>query len=141
MPRDRVKELFDVLAGGDAPKVRQEGERIMNEIQEDINRLHRDSKMVRDLLARYGGAADALTPRERSAKVREAALALANSGKHELTAQDVIDHLKESEDIEFDVTRPGSMAGSVLSQMDEFERVAQNRFKYVGEAGGSESKG
>ncbi len=140
MPRDRVKELFEVLAGGDAPKVRQEGERILGEIQEDINGLHRDAKMVRDLLGKYGGAADALTPRERSASVREAALALARSGKHELSAQDVIDHLKETEGIEFDVTRPGSMAGSVLSQMDEFERVAQNRFKYVGEADDSERK-
>lgn len=140
MPRDRVKALFEVLANSDVTKVREEGERILSQIQEDISALHRDAKIVRELLGRYGGAEDLLTPRGRSAKVREAALALVQGGRQELTAQDVIDHLIESQGIEFDVRRPASMAGTILSQMNEFERVAMNRFKYVGEAGNAQNE-
>jgi len=131
--KDRVRALFPALATGDAAKIRKEASNELRDIQEDINKLNREAKLIRELVARYGGAADSLTSTERSAKVRDAALALAQSGKSEVNAQEVINYLTETEGIVFDVKRPASMAGTILSRMPEFRRVAMNRFKFVGE--------
>lgn len=137
-PKDRMKTLFPVLATGDGSKIRTEATRLLQEIQEDIGSLNRDAKLIRELLARYGGAVDGLDSKERSMKVREAALALAKGGKKELTAQEVIDHIAD-EGITFDVKRPASMAGTVLSQMPQFKRIEMNRFQYVGGGENSEA--
>ena len=131
--KDRIKPLFTILATGETGKVRDEAARAIREIQEEQNDLARDIKLIRDLVARYGGAADGLTPQERSAKVRDAALALAANGQTVLKAQDVVDYMKNSEGIEFDVKRPASLVGTVLNQLAEFERVEMNQFKFKGE--------
>jgi hypothetical protein len=130
MPKDRLKSFFEVIAQGDATKIRLTGQGLLDEIQKDVAKLNRDARMIRDLLPRYGGAVDSMTPAQRSAKVREAALALAESGKSELTSQDVLDYLKSQGNPDFAVKRPASMVGSVLFQMPEFERVEMNRFRY-----------
>ena len=127
--KDRMKALFPVLATGDSNKIRDEASKLLDEIQTEVSSLNKEAKLIRELLARYGGAVDGLSSTERSAKVREAAFALVKAGKKELTSQEVIDHIE----IAFDVKRPASMAGSVLSQMPEFKRVEMNRFQYVGE--------
>lgn len=128
--KDRMKELFPVLTTGDSNKIRDEASKLLDEIQAEISSLNKEAKLIRELLTRYGGAVDGLDSRERSTKVREAALALVNGGKTELTSQEVIDHIAETEGIAFDVKRPASMAGSVLSQMPEFQRVEMNRFQF-----------
>lgn len=130
--KDRMRTLFPVLATGDSAKIRAEASKLLRGIQEDISGLNREAKLIRELMARYGGSADNLTPKERSAKVRDAALALAQSGKSEVTAQEVIDYLAEEEEIIFAMKRPASMAGTILSQMKEFKRLEMNRFKYIG---------
>ncbi|MGB2695678.1 MAG: hypothetical protein WBD55_10900 [Dehalococcoidia bacterium] len=132
--KDRMKALFPVLATGDSNKIREEASKLLQEIQYEISSLNKEGKLIRELLARYGGAVDGLSSRERSTKVRDAALALARSGHAELSSQEVIDHIADQEGIAFDVKRPASMAGTVLSQMPEFERIAMNRFQYIGEA-------
>jgi hypothetical protein len=129
MPRDRLRPLFEVIASGDPAKVRQEGTRLIEAIVDDIADLRKDKKMIDDLLVRYGGAEDQLTPAERSAKVREAALALASSGRDVITPGEVLEHLK-GKNIEFAISRPASMVGTVLFQMDEFERLGVGQFKY-----------
>ncbi|HEY8766555.1 MAG TPA: hypothetical protein VIP09_04745 [Dehalococcoidia bacterium] len=130
MAKDRLRSLFNIISTGDAGKIRQEANRILTEIQEDQATLSKDQKLVKDLLVRYGGPEDGLTPSERSAKVREAALALVHGGKSDLTGQDVLDYLQENENLTFDVERPGSLVGTVLSQMKEFERMERNQFRY-----------
>ena len=127
--KDRMKALFPVLATGDSNRIRDEASKLLDEIQAEVSSLNKEAKLIRELLGRYGGAVDGLSSKERSTKIREAALDLVKSGKTELTSQEVIDHIE----ITFDVKRPASMAGSVLSQMPEFKRVEMNRFQYVGE--------
>ena len=131
--KDRMKALFPVLATGDSTKIRDEASKLLDEIQAEVSSLNKEAKLIRELLGRYGGAVDGLSSTERSAKVREAALALAHAGGTELTAQQVIDYIADADGLTFDVKRPASMAGSVLSQMPEFKRVEMNRFQYVGE--------
>ena len=136
--RDRLRALFEVVAEGDPTKVRHEGKRLLDEVDSAMVALRRDRRMIEDLLGRYGGAEDEMTPPQRSARVRQAAIALASAGREELTAQDVLEHL-EASNVRFAVKRPASMVGSVLFQMDEFERLGVNRFKYTGASSDSES--
>lgn len=133
MPKDRVKSLFALISSGDASSIRQEANRILEEIQEEQAALTKDAKLVKEILGRYGGPADNLSPGERSAKVREAALAVARNGKIVLTIQDVLDHLM-AEDVVFDIKRPGSLVGTVLSQMkSEFAKLeGTNQFRFIG---------
>lgn len=131
MPKDRIKPLFDALSNGGVTEVRQVGELIEQEIQGEIAALNKEIKLVRNLVERYGGPSDGLSSSERSAKVREAALALAGQGRAVLTAQDVLDYLAE-QGVEFDMKRPGSMVGTILSQMSEFRRLKQNQFQFNG---------
>ena len=131
MRKDRIKPLFAILATADAGRIRQEAARQLREIQEEVNALNRDAKLIRDLAGRYGGAEDGLTPSERGAKIREAALALVGMGKTIVTPQEVIDHLQQTEGIVFDVKRPASVAGTVLARSDEFERLETNRFRFI----------
>ena len=131
-PKDRMQALFPVLATGDSAKIRSEASNLLGEIQDDIGRLNREAKLIRELVARYGGAADSMSSTERSEKVRHAALALAKSGKNEVTAQEVIQYLADTEGVVFAIKRPASMAGTILSQMEQFERVEMSRFKYIG---------
>lgn len=131
MAKDRLRALLDVIANRDPPKIRQEGMRLRVAIDEDIARLRRDRKMIDELLVRYGGSADELTSAERSTKVREAAVAVAESGSPVVTTGAVLSYLKDK-GVEFAVKRPASMVGTVLFQMDDFERLGVNQFKYRG---------
>jgi RecB family exonuclease len=144
-PKDRMELLFPILASGDQAKVRVEASKLLKEIDDDIRALNREARLIREMVGRYGGAVDGLTSKDRSAKVRDAALALAAGGRKELTSQDVIDYLADKEAITFDVRRPASMAGSILTQMPEFRRIAMNRFQFVGQQqdpqGGSSAGG
>ncbi len=128
--KDRVKPLFDAISGGDPASIRREGNRQLRDIQEEIAVLKGDASLIKDLVSRYGGTVDGMTSQERSEKVRETALALARGGKAILTPQDVLDDLQTREGITFDVQRPGSVVGTVLNNMDEFERLEKNRFRY-----------
>lgn len=130
--KDRMQALFPVLATGDSAEIRSEATKLLDEIQEDIARLTREAKLIRELVARYGGSKDSMTSTERSEKVRQAAIALARSGKSEVTVHEVIEYLADREGVVFAVKRPASMAGSILAQMEQFERVAMGRFKYIG---------
>lgn len=134
MAKDRVKALFAAINQGDTGTIRDEANRILKEIDSEQKALKRDQALVRDLLNRYGGPADNMASSERSAKVRAAALALAAKGAKVLSSQDVIDYLQREEGIEFAIEKPTSMAGSVLSQMKEFTKVATNRFRFDAEA-------
>jgi len=130
MGKDRIKPLFAILATGDAARLRNEAALAIKEIEEEQKELNRDIRLIRDLVERYGGAADGLTSHERSTKIREAALALVRSGKYTLSAQDVVDYIRETEGVTFDVKRPASVAGTVLARLDEFERLEMNRFRF-----------
>jgi hypothetical protein len=130
MGKDRIKPLFTVLETGDAVKFREAAEGAIREIEEDQRRLNRDIRFIRDLVERYGGAADGLTSHERSTKIRDAAFALAKLGKYTLTAQDVVDYIRETEGIKFDVKRPASVVGTVLARLEEFQRLEMNQFRF-----------
>lgn len=131
--RDRIQPLFKILASGDAAELRQKAKSILKEIQDEQNKLSRDAKLIRELINRYGGSADNMTPSERSARVREAALVLARSGKAILTPQDVVAYLEDG-GTQFSVNKPGSVVGTVLAGMkDEFERLEQNQFRFKGD--------
>jgi hypothetical protein len=130
--KDRVKPLLAILADGDAVRIRKESARYIREIQQEVAALNKDAKLIRELVDRFGGATDSLTSRERSTKISEAAVALAESGQRVLTPQDVLDYLKDREGITFGVGKPASVAGTVLSRMEEFERLKRNQFRYVG---------
>ncbi len=128
--KDRVKPLFDAISDGDSASIRREGNRQLRDIQEEIAVLKRDASLIKDLVNRYGGTVDGMTSQERSEKVRATALALARGGKDILTPQDVLDDLQTREGITFDVQRPGSVVGTVLNNMGEFEHLEKNRFRY-----------
>ena len=130
--KDKIQALFPALATGDSAKIRSEASKLLDEIQEEISRLNREARLIRELVGRYGGSADSMTSTERSAKVRHAALALAQSGKSEVSPQDVLVYLSETEGVVFAVKRPASMAGTILSSMEQFERIGMGRFKYLG---------
>jgi len=128
--KDRVKPLFDAIATGDLNRIRQEGKRQLAEIQDEQTALAKDAKLIKELLGRYGGPMDNFTPQERSAKVREVAIMIAAGGQKVLSPQDVIDYLSEEESIAFDVKRPASLVGTILNNMDAFERLGKNQFRY-----------
>lgn len=130
--KDRVKPLFEAISTGDLNKIRQEAKRQLQEIQEAQAELSRDAKLIKELVARYGGPTDNLAPNERSAKVREAVLALVEKGQKVITPQDVVGYLAEEENIAFDVKRPASLVGTILSNMDSFERLEKNKFRFLG---------
>ncbi len=130
--KDRVRPLFDVISDGDAAKIRKEANRQLREINEEIVVLKRDASLIKDLVNRYGGTADGMTSQGRSEKIRTTALALARGGMNVLTPQDVLDYLRMTDGVTFAVQRPGSVVGTVLNNMDEFERLGKNRFKYNG---------
>jgi hypothetical protein len=131
--KDRVKPLFDALSSGDDARIRQQASQQLREIREEMAALKRDEKLISELVQRYGGPSDGLSSSERTEKVREAALALAKSGKRMLTTEDVLSYLKEEMDIRLDVKRPGSLVGTVLSKMPEFDQVERNRYRFKGE--------
>ncbi len=131
--RDRIKPLLSIIATADPKAVRQQAQRTLKEIQDEQAALARDIKLIRDLVRRYGGTVDEMTPRKRSEKVKEAALALVGEGKRIITPQDVLDYVEQTEGVRFDVRKPASLVGTVLAGMkNEFERVEQNRFAYLG---------
>ena len=139
MPKDRLRPLFEIIADGGPAKIRQTGVRLIAAINDDMADLRRDRKMIDELLGRYGGAEDEMTPADRSAKVREAAVALGESGTAVVTPTDVLSYLKEK-GVEFAVKRPASMVGTVLFQMEEFERLDVNQFKYLGSGNSSSER-
>ena len=130
--KDRVRPLFDLISGGDSARIRKEANRQLREINEEIVVLKRDASLIKDLVNRYGGTADGMTSQGRSEMIRTTALALARGGMDVLTPQNVLDYLRMTDGVTFDVQRPGSVVGSVLNNMDEFERLGKNRFKYNG---------
>ena len=131
--KDRVRPLFDAISTGDLNRIRQEAKRQLQEIQEAQAELSRDSKLIKELIARYGGPTDNLAPNERSAKVREAALAMADRGHSVITPQDVLTYLAEEQNVAFDVKRPASLVGTILNNMDSFERIEKNQFRFTGD--------
>ena len=66
---------------------------------------------------------------ERKELVRSGALGLANSGKREISAEDVLGVLPKGDQI-FNMARPATVVGAVLRSMPEFVRVAKNRFQF-----------
>ena len=58
-------------------------------------------------------------------------MGLANSGKSEISAEDVLDTLPKDDQI-FSMARPATVVGAVLRSMPEFVRVAKNRFQFKG---------
>lgn len=132
MAKDRIKPLFAILASGDAARLREAAALTIREIQDEQNELNRDIRLIRDLVNRYGGPADGLTSRERSAKVREAALALVERGATLLTPQQVVDYLGETEGITFDVKRPASVVATILRRLPQFKHLEKNQFQFVG---------
>ena len=68
---------------------------------------------------------------ERKELVRSGALGLANSGKDEISAEDVLETLPQDDQI-FKMARPATVVGAVLRSMPEFVRVAKNRFQFKG---------
>ena len=65
---------------------------------------------------------------ERKELVRSGALELVNSGKQEISAEDVLEVLPQDDQI-FSMARPATVVGAVLRSMPEFARVAKNRFQ------------
>ena len=128
--KDRVRPLFDLISGGDSARIRTEANRQLREISEELVVLKRDASLIKDLVNRYGGTADGMSSQDRSEKIRAVALILAGREGDILTPQDVLDHLQTQEGITFDVQRPGSVVGTVLNNMDEFERLEKNRFRH-----------
>jgi hypothetical protein len=129
MAKDRIKPLFSILAAGDDTKARQAANRILQEIKDEKDALARDEKLIRELLDRYGNSVDKSSGR--SAKIREAALALARGGMTILTPQQIIDYLR-TQGITFDVQKPASVAGTILGKMAEFDRIDRNQFEFIG---------
>jgi hypothetical protein len=131
MAKDRIKPLFSILATGDDTKMRQEANKVLREIKDERDALARDERLVRELLRRYGNAVD--KSGDRSAKIRETALALARGGMTILTPQQVIDYLSRTQGITFDVQKPASVAGTILGGMAEFKHRERNQFEFIGD--------
>ena len=133
MAKERVRPLLTIAAGSDPTALRQAAQRALKEIQDDISLLNKDKAMIRDLVARYGGAPDNLDSKGRTAKVLGAGKALGESGKLTFSAQDVIDHLKETEGLVLAVGKPASVAGTILANAkNEFERLEAGKFRFRG---------
>lgn len=81
--------------------------------------------------ARTGGSSSRAGAAARKNRVQEKALELGKRRKTNITAQDIIESL-QSEGVNLDVARPGTMVGAVLRSMPEFERIGSNEFKYTG---------
>ena len=128
--RDRVKPLFEAIAAGNPNGIRQTGKRLLQEIQQEQAALTKDAKLLKELLARYGGPIDTFGPSERSAKVRETALAMAMKGRTTITAHEVVAYLAEEENIAFDVERPASVVGTILNSMDAFKQIEKGKYRY-----------
>ncbi|MBI2859818.1 MAG: hypothetical protein HYX90_12185 [Chloroflexi bacterium] len=154
MQTDRFDRFVNALARRDTTAIARIGSEVLVAIDHDMKELQEESRLVRSLMSRYGAIApeassphqvgisvprstvpplsDGFSSAERGRIVREAAIRLAKSGRAELRSRDVIDALS---DITFSVKRPTSMVGTVLSRMKEFERIAQDRFRYRGVVG------
>ena len=65
---------------------------------------------------------------ERKELVRSGAMQLADSGKQEISAEDVLEVLPQDDQI-FSMARPATVVGAVLRSMSEFTRVSKNRFQ------------
>jgi len=130
MAKDRIKPLFSILAAGDATKMRQEANKVLREIKDERDALAHDERLVRELLHRYGNAID--KSGDRSATIRDAALALAKGGTTILTPQQIIDYLR-TQGITFDVQKPASVAGTILGHMAEFKHRERNQFEFIGD--------
>ena len=131
--KDRFKPLLTIVSANDTVKLRKAATDALKEIQADIASLNKEKAAIKELVGRYGGSADNLDSRGRTAKVREAGRQLAGNGKVWFTPQILIDYLKDVEDFEFDVSKPASVAGTILAQLkDDFERDGNGKFRYIG---------
>lgn len=134
--KDRFKPLLATVSANDPVKLRNDATEALREIQGDITALNKEKAAIKELVGRYGGSADNLDSRGRTAKVREAGRLLAAKGKISFSPQELIDYLKEEESFEFAVSKPASVAGTILAQLkDEFERADGGKFKYLGNHG------
>lgn len=50
---DRIRALIMVLATGDIDNIRRESSRLFKEIQQELNSLNKDMKLIRKLVARF----------------------------------------------------------------------------------------
>ena len=67
---------------------------------------------------------------ERRDKIREAAAALGRE-RPQISAQEVVDYLRDQGTV-LDMSRPTTAVSAVMRNMQEFERVGQSRFSYMG---------
>ncbi len=67
---------------------------------------------------------------DRRERIRAAALAYGKDHP-QISAQEVVDYLRDIGD-PLDLPRPTTAVSAVMRKMDEFERVGQSRFSYIG---------
>ena len=131
MGKDRRRPLYKHLGEGDVSAAVKMGDRLIEELEDEIAADKKQIGVVREILAPYKDSIsrDGLTSSERGELVRQAAFTLAERGYTEITPPDIEEYLKGERQIVLDVQRPASVIGTVLAKAKEFDRVDTGRFK------------
>lgn len=140
MPRDKLRPLYRFLAEANAAKAVETGDRLIEEIEEEISQLRKQLTLVREMVNPYRDAVseDGLNSAQRGDRIRTAVFAIIGAGSSGIvTTEDVLAHLKEH-DKEISVKRPASVTGTVMARMKELERISPGKFRPSNHSGGTD---
>ena len=144
MTRDYVREMMDQWTAKGDQEAYDVGWGLLSEIEKAIDGLKKQDIAIRALEKHLEGlgvtpraqapALDTVALEERPRLIAEAALKIWHglpSGYDLIKAQDVQQELRKK-GLDLGVKHPLAVIGTVLSNSDEFRRVARNSFEYVG---------